>query len=671
MAAVTPGAQIGQTFTAASGSFTEVLQSLRQTTEVSLTAEIYSQASAAFGLGDGLSDVTDAEGNPYVLDQTFNDVDLVGRPLSVGNLVSSSTPPGLFVTATTNTYTPYLVIGDDALPDSQLPDAIIGQQYQEVLTNFPLASQILTGLFLNVTLGGAGTTSQTYTQTLVDRIGYAAREGLAEPESLSVNPSGLPVVVDGDAYTINVVAGKIDPDVGAALKSEMNAAESQLTASTSLSETQLSAIAVDLSIDATRAALLNFLNISALSTANLAAISGVVAYYDAPRVTISSNVIDASGESIGLNLAQDDIEAIAYPGENYAASEVFQSLYGLMEGGLEAEALPGEGGDTGTGIVGVFDEAAAQGIPILTLTSGEASEVANLSISAEAMARITDALEKGLFVFVPAASVTIDGNQTISWYQFDPTTGQLVDVSEDGAHQALVEYGADEATDAEEEAATIEPEIQGIAKLRQMQAELDEEQELIEQFKQSYEGANLLVNGAPGFGEIIRELIEGAEKGEQGLANTLAGVIQEQMFDAFLELFLTVDPPVSQAVSSLQMPAPLSPANVASSQVAESQGALVGAATAILSLDGVVLSGALFLNVVVHCVWLATGSIAAIGQRHSDAAEWSVRRYWCCLLAIKCSRRHFWKRRVHVARCRQFVVLRLGRKSIECQRLLE
>ena len=45
-----PGAQIGQTFTAATGSFTEVAQSLRQTTEVTLTAEIYSQAAAAFGL---------------------------------------------------------------------------------------------------------------------------------------------------------------------------------------------------------------------------------------------------------------------------------------------------------------------------------------------------------------------------------------------------------------------------------------------------------------------------------------------------------------------------------------------------------------------------------------------------------------------------------------------
>ena len=67
------GAVVGQTFTAATGTFTEVPQSLRQTTEVQLTAEIYSQASAAFGLGNnGLSE-------NVVLDQTFNDVDSGGR----------------------------------------------------------------------------------------------------------------------------------------------------------------------------------------------------------------------------------------------------------------------------------------------------------------------------------------------------------------------------------------------------------------------------------------------------------------------------------------------------------------------------------------------------------------------------------------------------------------
>ena len=249
-------------------------------------------------------------------------------------------------------------------PTLQCREAITGTPYQEVLTNFPLGSQILTGLFLNVTLSGAGTTSETFSRTLVDRIGYAARQGLAPPENLSVSPSGVPVISAQDAYTISVLAGNIDPDVGAALSSEMNQTENQLTtlsqAPTS-SGTQLSADAVRLLHTPRRGAILSFLEASARTTADLAAISGVTAYYDAPRVTMASDVINSSGDSLSLNLAEDAVQAIASPGQNSGAAEVFQSIYGLIEGGLEAQAFPAASGTTASGVVEIFQAALAKG----------------------------------------------------------------------------------------------------------------------------------------------------------------------------------------------------------------------------------------------------------------------------------------------------------------------
>src|SRR5208337_4269469 len=98
-----PGATIGQTFTTATGTFAKVAQSLRATTEVSITAEIYSQAEAAFGLSSPFQDTV-------VLDQTFNDVDLVGHPVTIGNYVSSTAVGALGLFAQTNTYTPYMDI---------------------------------------------------------------------------------------------------------------------------------------------------------------------------------------------------------------------------------------------------------------------------------------------------------------------------------------------------------------------------------------------------------------------------------------------------------------------------------------------------------------------------------------------------------------------------------
>ncbi len=198
MAEVASEGQIGQTFTAPTGTFTDVPADLRQTAEVSLTAEIYSQGAAAFG------------SNPYtetvVLDHTFNDVNLVGRPVTIGNFVSSQAAGALIAGVVTNTYTPFIVLGDEAFPSTQAV-TIAGIPYQEILDSFPLASQILTGLFLNVTLNGAGTTAATFSQTLVDRIGYAGRQGLAPVENVGFNPSGPPIITPADLTTLSILPG--------------------------------------------------------------------------------------------------------------------------------------------------------------------------------------------------------------------------------------------------------------------------------------------------------------------------------------------------------------------------------------------------------------------------------------------------------------------------------
>ncbi len=101
-------------------------------------------------------------------------------------------------------------MGDEAYPDAS-HDKILqgtdvnGHDYQEVLTNFPLASQILTGLFLNITLSGPQGTEETYERTLVDRIGYAVRENGGTP-NIVVNPNTPPILTVANIYTIDVDA---------------------------------------------------------------------------------------------------------------------------------------------------------------------------------------------------------------------------------------------------------------------------------------------------------------------------------------------------------------------------------------------------------------------------------------------------------------------------------
>ena len=58
-----------------------------------------------------------------VLDQTFDDVALVGHPLTIGNFVNTTSIGALAFSTTTNTYTPYLAVGDEANPDPSQDEA--------------------------------------------------------------------------------------------------------------------------------------------------------------------------------------------------------------------------------------------------------------------------------------------------------------------------------------------------------------------------------------------------------------------------------------------------------------------------------------------------------------------------------------------------------------------
>ena len=409
-------------------------QSLRQTTEVSLTAEIYSQAAAAFGLdGDGLSDTV-------VLDQTFNDVDLVGRPLTIGNFVSTSSFGALFLTTTTNTYTPYIVVGDDALPDSQLPDAIIGQQYQEFLTNFPLASQILTGLFLNITLSGAGTNSQTFSQTLVDRIGYAARQGMAAPENLSVNPSDPPIITPFDLTTLNILPGLQSP--GAAQLEEERANQELASVSSETNPTTVDQ--TDALMALARAELANFAVASDQETANLASGFSVAAYSDVPRITtFSSQVVTANNKSTisySIDLVNDSLRAVASSGQNVQAPLGFAFARGMFDSFLEGQLLPNASGGQNLSSVAIIQQSIQQGIPLAVITASNLSLLQSLNLPADAIARITTNVQNGLTVIVPTEALTVNGTQTTAWLNFKPTTGEMIAESQDGGHQGTIEF---------------------------------------------------------------------------------------------------------------------------------------------------------------------------------------------------------------------------------------
>jgi len=440
-----PGAQVGQTFITATGTFTEVPDALRQKTEVTLTAEIYSQGAATLVFGsDGLSDTV-------VLDQTFNDVNLVGRPLSIGNFVSQ-TGIGAIFTFVTNTYSPYIEIGDDANPDPRYDQIIRGQDYQEVLTNFPLTSQVLTGLFLSVTLSGPQGPPQSYEHTILDRIGYAARQGLVAT-SVSTDPNDAPALGNFDITTVNVLPGVFDDaqltnDIN--VVQTLNAQRQQLgdvisnasSADATVVNEQATSLARAFLIELERIEVETYAGLSDLFTQQLTGYSDTRAYFDAPRVDLASTqvIAGAAPGSVTLDwqmdLLKDDIRVLLPPGQGTDATFGFNTARGVTDNVAEGQALNTIGGTSAVTTLGIFNAANQQGIDMVTIGGGNLTSLAGLNISSDAKARISAAAQQGLVVFVPASTVLLDGQQTIGWYEYDPQSGQLVGVLENGDHGA-------------------------------------------------------------------------------------------------------------------------------------------------------------------------------------------------------------------------------------------
>ncbi len=444
------GLALGQAAATSANSFTEVPDNLRQTTEVSLTAEIYSQAVAAFA--PTVSPFTDT----VVLDQTFNDVDLVGHPLTFGNLVSQSGLGGSF-TSVTNTYSPYVEIGDDALPDNSNNQLIRGNDFQEVLTTFPLGSQVLTGLFLNVTQSGDGTQSQTYTKTLYDRIGYATRED-GGPVSVTASPTSPPAVSGLDLTTLLISAASEPASVLTARQAELATLSSELSAAlaatTGAGQSGTQATADDNAytlaqqVQAQSLAVFGtaFLAASAELSARTQALSFTSVYCASPRIvavtgsdTSGSNASQASDE---LDLVNDSAQVVVAPGQSAGVEQDVNLTRGLLDSDLEAQVMGGTSSSRATSSFGIFSQALSNGIPLSFITKANLSSLSTLPLSAEAKARITASVLEGLDVLTPSSMVQLpDGSSTVAWLQMDPSDGDSIFMSENGGHDAIVEYG--------------------------------------------------------------------------------------------------------------------------------------------------------------------------------------------------------------------------------------
>lgn len=437
------GAAIGQTFTAVTATLNEVPDGLRHKVHIELDRELANTASALFNGGATLSRET-------VLDVTFNSVELVGRPLSIGHFVQSNTLPSPVFSAVTHVYSPYIAVGDYAQPLSE-DHLVRGTDYQEFITSFPFGSEVLTGVFLNVQLSGPDGPAQSYERALLDKIGFDVRQNGGSP-NLGGDPT-QPSISPLDISTLNLAPSRLSPHVVSQLVAQVAELQEQLDALTNTDGTlppDALPLLQKLNIGLTRLNAANYILASDVFIDSFADSSLVKAYFDRPRIIIASaqSVLDeTSGEPmqrLSIDLRRDAIRAIAFPGQSQIATAGFQLARGLENSILESAVLQIVAGEgvTSPDAATVFLEASDQNIPVTLISQENLGQLDGLDISLEAKARITAAVAAGRTVLTPTRSVTIDGKPNIAWYEIDPVTGDSIGVTEDGGHQGIAEYAA-------------------------------------------------------------------------------------------------------------------------------------------------------------------------------------------------------------------------------------
>ena len=98
----------------------------------------------------------------------------------------------------------------------------------------------------------------------------------------------------------------------------------------------------------------------------------------------------------------------------------------------------------GTSVGAIFSTAAEQEIAIIAIP--DVGQIANLDLIPEAAARLTSAIESGLIVVIPEASVDIGGSQRSGWWLIDPLTGTTRDELDNGKGSASFSLMPDRTT---------------------------------------------------------------------------------------------------------------------------------------------------------------------------------------------------------------------------------
>lgn len=439
-----PGSAIGIAHTTPMSTFHEVADSSRHKVTMTFDAEVFSETKAAFNAGNGVT-------TTRVLDRTWNAVELVGKPVTVAHFVVDNNQGGLAFSSRTISYTPYLLVGDVADIAGLNEQLFTGTPYQENLTNFPLGSQFLTGLTLNMDLTSPDGTIEHHERALVDRIGYANRKN-GMTSNIPVDATAPSIIGPFDAMTIHASAAMLPARYADQLAEKIRTVQAyfnSLDPNLPLSNEDQLKFRTQL-VDLTRLMTYRYFHESDALVNRAAEVGAVRSYFDKPRLILGSAVITPTTPTsqgslkLSLDLRRDSARVLLFPGQSPQAEYEFRAYQGFAATGLERSIVASMVARTSEANIlnsqSVFEAAERQNIPIVVLFPDFLPTLSNrIKGSPDALARISDALASNKIVLVPESPVLINGKLGTAWYETDLLTGGTIGVAEDGGHLSAIE----------------------------------------------------------------------------------------------------------------------------------------------------------------------------------------------------------------------------------------
>lgn len=434
-----PQAQPGDSFAVPSGDASDRAAALPDALDYTVHLELLVEQYSAFPNGGvNLSSM-------LPISATFSLAELASKALTIGHIVVTESQGGVFSTIT-HTYTPFFALaGDDFLT--------LGSEFQDILTNFPLASNFTTAEWLNVTLTSPDGQEQTFTREIKDMIGLDART-FGGNLNLALPEDNRPFTSLDDAFAVwflpNQLANTQYADSQQAANTfavieaaeVVNAVPNPLVTPADRQVWQQAILDYFLARNQQYAiAGLEFARLADPAVADIESNLRVKLFYDQPRIIITSSASQPDGTiETSIDLRTTQAQAVVYPGQSTRAEFTAQWIKGVIESYYETEIAARLAGAIPVSTARLFDELHTQGLLPVLITPETMDFLDLYYLDRQAVAYARQALLEGKHILIPPGPVLIDGKEVTGWWEFDLQTGETISLLENGQHTAALEY---------------------------------------------------------------------------------------------------------------------------------------------------------------------------------------------------------------------------------------